>query len=132
MQLKYVLFCVFIGLVLLCSFAAASNWILFADRQRDGSSWYYDSESVISSGGLKIMGLKIPATQDHIREMWIKSSGDKGESLYHVELNCKESLARLRDDNGKTLYSNVSLNYLYDRPIPPDSVLDRLRKVVCH
>ncbi len=132
MTSKYVLFSVSICFVLLSSFAAASNWILFAAQQRDGSSWYYDKETLDSSSGLKIIGLKMPVIKGNIREIWIKSSGDKGERLYRAELNCKEGLARLRDDNGKTLYSDVSLNYLYDRPIPPDSVLDMLREVVCH
>ena len=132
MTSKYVLFSIFIWFVLLSSFAAASNWILFAAQQRDGSSWYYDKETLDSSSGLKIVGLKIPGIKGNIRDMWIKSSGDKGERLYRAELNCKDGLARVQDDNGKTIYSDVSLNYLYDRPIPPDSVLDMLRKVACH
>ena len=132
MTSKYVLFPVFIYFVLMSSFAAASNWILFAAQQRDGSSWYYDKETLDSSSGLKIIGLKIPVIKGNIRETWIKSSGDKGEKLYRAELSCNDGLARLRDDNGKTIYSDVSLNYLYDRPIPPDSVLDMLREAVCH
>jgi hypothetical protein len=113
------------------SFAAASNWILFASQQRNSVNWYYDKESLNAARELKIFGLKIPPPPSNIRKMWIKSSSDKGEKLYQAELSCKEGLARLQDDNGKTVYSDASFNYLYDRPIPPDSILEVLRKAVC-
>jgi hypothetical protein len=131
MKPKYGLLCLFICLVLLPSFAAASNWILFASQQRNTVNWYYDKDSMDASKELKIFKLKIPLPPSNIQKMWIKSSSDKGEKLYHAELSCKERLARLQDDNGKTVYSDASFNYLYDRPIPPDSVLDILRKTVC-
>jgi hypothetical protein len=131
MKPKYALLCLFICFVLPPSFADASNWILFASQQRNTVNWYYDKESMDASKELKIFKLKIPLPPSNIQKMWIKSSSDKGEKLYHAELGCKERLARLQDDNGKTVYSDASFNYLYDRPIPPDSVLDILRKTVC-
>jgi len=132
MKLKYVLFCVFFCLLLLPSYASSSNWILFAAYQRNGLNWYYDAESLNASRELKIMGVTIPLGQGDTQKMWIKSSGDKVERIYQAELDCKARLARLQDDNGKTVYNDASFNYLYDRPIPPDSVLDMLLKKVCH
>jgi hypothetical protein len=98
MKPKYVLLCLSIWLVLLPSFAAASNWILFASQQPNALNWYYDKASLDATRELKVFGLKIPPLPSSIRKMWIKSSGDKGEKLYQAELSCKEGLARLWED----------------------------------
>ena len=122
---------IIIAAVLLPSFAAASNWLLFTLSKQDGTSWYYDKESIIYFKTKSVAGVEIPMKDRNFQRMWIKSSGDKGEIAYQVELDCKGATARLQDERGKPLYSQPSIDYLYDKPMLPDSVLDMLRKAVC-
>jgi hypothetical protein len=132
MKPKYCLLCLVICIVLLPSFASATKWILFASQQRNTVNWYYEKDGLDASREVKIFfKLKISLPANNIQKLWIKSSSEKGEKLYQAELSCRERLARLRDDSGKTVYSDASFNYLYDRPIPPDSALDILLKTVC-
>ena len=122
---------IIIAAVLLPSFASASNWLLFALSKQTGTNWHYDKESIVYLKAKSIAGVELPRKDRNYPKVWIKSTGDKGEFAYQVELNCKGRTARLQDESGKTLYSQTSIDYLYDRPILPDSVLDMLRKTVC-
>jgi hypothetical protein len=132
MKFKYGLLCLFICFVLLPSFAAASNWILFASQQRNTINWYYEKDGLDASREVKLFfNLKIPLPANNIQKLWIKSSSEKGEKLYQAELKCRERVARLKDETGKPVYSDSSFDYLYDHTIPPDSVLDILVKTVC-
>ncbi len=117
--------------VLLPAIATASNWIQFGQPLQNGALWYYDRDSIVYSHDKKIIGIDTPVKDKNFQKIWIKSSGDLGEVRYEVELNCRDRSARLKDDGGKNLYSQPSIDYLYDKPIPPDSMLDLLRKAVC-
>lgn len=131
MKSRLLLISLFICFVLLPSLATASSWILFSAKQQNGTSWYYDKDSIAYFKAKSIIGVEIPKKDRNYQKVWIKSAGDMGERLFLVELNCKEHTARLQDDNNKVLYNEPSIDYLYDRPIPPDSVLDKLQKAVC-
>jgi hypothetical protein len=117
---------------LLPSFASASDWLLFTSTQQTGTSWLYDRETIVYSKAKSLAGVEIPMKDSNYPRLWIKSVRDRVETTYQVELNCKGRTARLQDDGGKTLYSVPSIDYLYDGQIVPDSVLDTLRKTVCH
>ncbi len=79
-----------------------------------------------------IIGIPMPFKDSNYQKMWIRASSDAGEKIYQVELSCKERTARMQDNNGKGIYNFTLIDYLYDRPIPPDTVLDWLSKSVCH
>lgn len=130
MRYKSMLFNFVAFLVLLPSLASASNWILFTSSQ-SGVGWYYDKESIVYLKAKSIIGIELPLKDRNYPKMWIKSAGDKGEISYQVEFNCKGRTAQLQDDSGKTLYSESSIYYLYDKQIVPDSVLDKLYQAIC-
>ncbi len=117
--------------MLLPSIASASNWIQLGQSRQNGMLWYYDRDSVAYSQDKKLIGIDVPVKDKNFQKMWIKSSADNVEVRYEVELNCKERSARMKDDRGKNLYSEPSIDYLYEKPIPPDTLLDLLRKAVC-
>ncbi|HTZ19138.1 MAG TPA: hypothetical protein VMB78_11950 [Dissulfurispiraceae bacterium] len=122
---------VLIFLIMLPSICSASNWITFGTSRQNGLTWQYDKDGVIYFQDRKFMGIQIPVKKRKFQRIWIRSSGDATERLYQVDLNCRDHTARIKDDGGKTLYSENSMDYLYDKPIPPDSVLDMLQKAVC-
>ncbi len=127
-MLKYIL----IFFLLLQAVSAASNWVQFGLSGQNGSkSWYYDKGSILYFQDKKIVGIDVPVKDKNYQRIWIKSSGSKGETRYQVELNCKAHTARLQDDGGRMLYAESSIDYLYEKPIPPDTVLDMLHKAVC-
>jgi len=132
MRPKHLLCCLFTFALLLPSFASASDWLLFTSTQQTGTSWLYDRETIVYSKAKSLAGVEIPMKDSNYPRLWIKSVRDRVETTYQVELNCKGRTARLQDDGGKTLYSVPSIDYLYDGQIVPDSVLDTLRKTVCH
>jgi hypothetical protein len=131
MRPKHILQFILIFFVMLPAISAASNWIQFGVSNQNGASWHYDNDSIVYFQDKKIIGIDVPIKDRNYQRMWIKSSGGDGEKRYRVELNCKERSARLQDDGGKNLYSEPSMDYLYDKPIAPDTVLDMLCKKVC-
>ncbi|MGO9951760.1 MAG: hypothetical protein ACLPN1_06065 [Dissulfurispiraceae bacterium] len=132
MKPKHLLFCLLTLAVLLPSFVSASNWLLFASTRQPEANWFYDRENIVYSRAKSFASVEIPLKDRNYPRLWIKSVRDRVGTAYQVELNCKERTARLQDDSGKTLYSISSINYLYDVQIVPDSVLDMLRKTICH
>jgi hypothetical protein len=127
---RFILF-LLIPILALSPVVFASNWIEFASFKEPATKWLYDKESITYSRAKEIVGIEIPRKDRNFPKVWIKSSGDGGEKPYQVELNCKKRTARLFDEGGKTLYSVNAIDYLYDKQIVPDSVLDSLRKSVC-
>ena len=132
MKPKHHLFCLLILAVLTTSLASASDWQLFASSKQNGTNWYYDKDGIVYFRAKSIAGVEIPMKDTNYIRIWIKSADYKGERAYRVELNCKQLTAQLQDNSGKTLYSEPSIDYFYDKPLVPDSVLDMLRKTVCH
>jgi len=117
--------------LLLPSISSASNWIQFSTSGQKGMSWLYDKESIVYFQNRKFIGIELPSKSSKFIRAWIKASGDNVERRYQVDLNCRNHTARVKDDGGKNLYSEPSMDYLYDKPIPPDAVLDMLQKAVC-
>ena len=132
MRPKHLLCCLITFALLLPSFASASDWLLFTSTKQNGTSWFYDKETIVYPKAKSLAGVEIPMKDSNYPRLWIKSARDGVDTTYQVELNCKGRTARLQDDGGKTLYSVRSIDYLYDGQIVPDSVLDMLRKTVCH
>jgi hypothetical protein len=112
--------------------SSASDWMIFTPKQKDGVTWYYDKNSVVYLKNMTIIGITMPFKDSNYQKMWLRASSDTDEKTYQVELSCKERIAKMQDNNGKGIYNMTSIDYLYERPIPPDSVLDMLRKAICH
>jgi hypothetical protein len=112
--------------------SSASDWMIFTPKQNDGSTWYYDKSSSVYLKNKVIIGITMPFRDSNYQRIWIRASSDTGEKIYQVELSCKERIAKMQDNNGKGIYNLTVIDYLYERPIPPDTVLDWLRKMVCH
>jgi hypothetical protein len=127
---------IFLICLISCTFifpllAAASDWMIFTPKQKDGFTWFYDKTSIVYMKNRVVIGITMPFRDANEQKMWIRASSDSGEKIYQVELKCKERTAKMLDNNGKGIYNLPAIDYLYERPIPPDTVLDMLRKAVC-
>ena len=131
MKIKYIAVCIVISLFAVPALSSASEWMVFTPVQKDGTTWYYDKNSISFPRNRTILGITLPLRDGNYPKMWIRGTSDTGTLLYQAEVSCKERTARLMDNNGKGIYNLTSIDYLFDRPIPPDTVLDRLRKAVC-
>jgi hypothetical protein len=131
MNKKKLLLLLTICAFLISALAFASDWMIFAPKQKDGYMWFYDKSSITYLKNKTFIGITLPAADKNFQKMWIKATSDNGDKLYQIELDCKGRLAKLFDNNGKGIYNLPDIDYLYERPIPPDTVLDMLRKAVC-
>jgi hypothetical protein len=127
---------IFIVCLVICSFlvpviASAGDWIIFTPKQKDGFTWFYDKNSREYLKNKSFLGIPTPLKDTTLQKMWIRASSDKIVRLYQIELNCSTRIAKMYDDNGKGIYNLPEIDYLYERPIPPDTVLDMLRRAVC-
>jgi hypothetical protein len=131
MKDKILLVSVIFSLCLIPLPSFASDWMIFTPKQKDGSTWFYDKNSISYPKNISFIGIPTPMRDRNFQKMWIKSSSDIGEQMYQIEINCRDRSAKMQDSGGKQLYSLNSIYYLYDRPIPPDTVLDMLQKAIC-
>lgn len=127
---------IFIVCLLTCAFLAPSaafpaDWMIFTPKQKNGYTWFYDKQSVVYLKNRSFIGIPTPMKDITYQKMWIKATSDRDSRLYQVELNCEDRSAKMYDDNGKGIYNLPDIDYLYERPIPPDTVLDMLRKARC-
>ena len=127
---------IFLASLLICALmlpmlSSASEWVIFTPKQKDGSSWYYDKASIEKTKYMAVIGIPTPFKDGNYLKMWVRNSTDSADKLYQVELSCKDRTARMQDNNGKSIYNMSSIDYLADRAIPPDTVLDWLRKSLC-
>jgi hypothetical protein len=132
MKSRWILICLLIAFFAVPAISAAADWTAFSPKQKDGTIWYYDKESISYPKNKEFIGISLPLRDKNYPKLWIRSTAETANLLYQVELKCKELSAKMTDNNGKGIYSLNAIDYLYDRPIPPDSVLDMLRKAVCH
>ena len=132
MKIKYILLCLVIALFVFPLISTASEWTVFSPKQKDGATWYYDKDSISYPRNKTFIGLTLPFSSGNYPKLWIKASTDTNDLLYQAELNCRERTVRLMDNNGKGIYNLNNIDYIFDRPIPPDSVLDLLRRAVCY
>jgi hypothetical protein len=131
MKKRIIIICVVISVFIIPMLSYAADWMIFTVKQKDGYTWFYDKNSVVYLKNKTFLFITLPAGDHNFQKMWIKATSDKGNRIFQIELNCKDRTAKLFDNNGKGIYNLPEIDYLYERPIPPDSVLDMLRKAVC-
>jgi hypothetical protein len=131
MKTRLILTCLIIALFALPPISSASEWMVFSPKQKDGATWYYDKNSISYPKNRVFLGITLPLRDGNYPMMWVRSTSDTAALLYQVEISCKERTAKMMDNNGKGIYNLDNIDYLYNRPIPPDTVLDMLRKAVC-
>jgi hypothetical protein len=123
--------CLLLSLFTFPLLCCAADWMIFTVKQKDGYTWFYDKNSVVYMKNKSVIGITLWMKDVNYQKMWLKAASDKGDRLFQIELNCGERSARLFDNNGRGIYNLPEIDYLYERPIPPDTVLDMLRKAVC-
>jgi hypothetical protein len=126
----------FVACLVICSFllplfASASDWMIFTPRQKSGYTWFYDKADIEYMKSRSFIGIPLPIKDSNYQKIWLRASSDAGDRIYQIELDCKGRTAKLFDNNGKGIYNLSEIDYLYERPIPPDTVFDMLRKAVC-
>jgi len=131
MKKRTLVICLVILAFVVPMLSSAADWMIFTTKQKDGYTWFYDKTSVVYLKNKTFLFLTLPSSDPNFQKMWIKATSDRGDKIYQIELNCKERIAKLFDNNGKGIYNLPEIDYLYERPIPPDTVLDMLRKAVC-
>jgi hypothetical protein len=132
MKIKYVLVCLVISLFVFPLISFASEWMVFTPKQKDGATWYYDKDSISYPRNKTFIGITLPFSSGNYPKMWVKASSDTGEIFYQAELSCRERTVRMMDNNGKGIYNLTNIDYIFDRAVPPDTVLDLLRRAVCN
>lgn len=131
MKARLPLICLIFALVAIPVISSASDWTVFTPKQKDGATWYYDKASITYPKNTSIIGITTWMRDVNYQKLWIRSTTDTVNLLYQVEMDCKARTARMLDNNGKGIYSMNNIDYLFDRPIPPDAMLDLLRKTIC-
>jgi hypothetical protein len=126
--MKHLIALVIVSSVLTADLAAASLWVPFALGQQDELNWFYDRDSVAHPQYIYLLGI-IPIRDRNYKALWIRTERP-GEIRFHVFLDCAAHTAVLYDETGM-LYDVPLVDYLYLKPIPPDSVLDKLHMAVC-
>ncbi len=129
MKQKRLLALFFIAFFLMTNPATASLWLPFALGHEDAFNWYYDQDTISYPRHVSILGIVLPLRDRNFQNLWIRT--DRPHELrFRVYMDCAQRLAVVHDETG-TLYDIPLLDYLYGKPIPPDSVLDKLHLAVC-
>jgi hypothetical protein len=124
--------------------AHGENWILF-NKSRDGTLWYYDSDSIVSPGGGNIKRVWDKSIRTDEWRRRFQETSDKfnknidAMSINHTltldEFNCSLKAHRFlqiidRSKEGREIYSQDIQDSKWGM-IPPGSVVESLFKVIC-
>jgi len=128
---RILILCLLLCFIMIPMLSSAADWMIFTPKQKNDYTWFYDRQSIVYLKDQTFIGITLPMKDHNYQKIWIKAVSDRVEKRYQIELNCKDRISKIFDDNGKGIYNLPDIDYLYERPIPPDTPLDMLRRAVC-